>query len=60
VGVHDVSVFQNGPANENQVALLYQQMKITSDTFFDIFPFMIVFNRGMRVRNVGLALLRYA
>lgn len=53
-------VFQSGPANENQVTLLYQQMKITSDTFFDIFPFMIVFNRGMRVRNVGLALLRYA
>lgn len=28
-------------------------MKITSDIFFDIFPFIIVFNRGMRIRFVG-------
>ena len=33
-------------------------IRITSDIFFDIFPFIIVFNRGMRIRNVGIALLR--
>uniref|UniRef100_A0A915KNZ7 guanylate cyclase n=1 Tax=Romanomermis culicivorax TaxID=13658 RepID=A0A915KNZ7_ROMCU len=33
-------------------------MKITSDIFFDVFPFIIVFNRGMHIRNIGLALMR--
>uniref|UniRef100_A0A914UQ07 guanylate cyclase n=1 Tax=Plectus sambesii TaxID=2011161 RepID=A0A914UQ07_9BILA len=38
--------------------IVRDQVKITSDVFFDIFPFIIVFNRGMRVRNIGMALLR--
>ena len=32
--------------------------QITGDVFFDIFPYIVVFNRGMRVRNIGLGLLR--
>lgn len=39
-------------------AHLQDSIKITSDIFFDIFPFIIVFNRGMRIRNVGMGLLR--
>ncbi|CAI5456046.1 unnamed protein product [Caenorhabditis angaria] len=35
-----------------------EKLKITSDIFFDIFPFIIVFNRGMRIRNIGIGLLR--
>lgn len=38
--------------------MLQESIKITSEVFFDIFPFTIVFNRGMRVRNLGLGLLR--
>ena len=53
----DKCLLQEGPANEEQVSLI-SEIKITADIFFDTFPFMIVFNRGMRVRNVGLALLR--
>ena len=39
--------------------VLRANIRITADIFFDIFPFIIVFNRGMRIRNIGLALLRY-
>ncbi|ULT80699.1 hypothetical protein L3Y34_010921 [Caenorhabditis briggsae] len=37
---------------------ILEKVKITSDIFFDIFPFIIVFNRGMRIRNIGIGLLR--
>ncbi len=35
-------------------------MKITSAVFFGTFPFIVVFNRGMRVRCLGMALMRIA
>ena len=31
-------------------------MPISSDVFFDVFPFHIVFNRGMGIRSIGSGL----
>lgn len=38
--------------------LIHSLVRITTDIFFDIFPFIIVFNRAMRIRNIGMALMR--
>ncbi|GMT36065.1 hypothetical protein PFISCL1PPCAC_27362, partial [Pristionchus fissidentatus] len=40
------------------IQVVREKIRITSDVFFDIFPFIIVFNRGMRIRNVGIGLVR--
>ena len=33
-----------------------EDLPISSDMFFDVFPFHIVFNRGMVIRNIGSGL----
>ena len=33
-------------------------VQVTSAMLFDIFPFIVVFNRGMRIRNTGMGLMR--
>ena len=43
--------------DEHRTAM-HKQLKINSDVFFEVFPFIVVFNRGMRIRNIGVALLR--
>nr|pir hypothetical protein T07D1.1 - Caenorhabditis elegans [Caenorhabditis elegans] len=49
---------RQGTAYRNLNDSILEKVKITSDIFFDIFPFIIVFNRGMRIRNIGIGLLR--
>ncbi|CAB3400516.1 unnamed protein product [Caenorhabditis bovis] len=52
----DYSVKDNSYRLTSEAIL--NKVKISSDVFFDIFPFIIVFNRGMRIRNIGIGLLR--
>lgn len=55
------AIYLSSPPQDNEsstVNFIRERIKITSDIFFDIFPFIIVFNRGMRIRNVGIALVR--
>ena len=33
-----------------------EDLPISSDMFFDVFPFHIVFNRGMVIKNIGSGL----
>ncbi|CAI4223722.1 unnamed protein product [Auanema sp. JU1783] len=55
---NNIHFIRHDRSYHNQLAHLSSEIRITSDIFFDIFPFIIVFNRGMRIRNVGIGLLR--
>ncbi|GMR60628.1 hypothetical protein PMAYCL1PPCAC_30823, partial [Pristionchus mayeri] len=50
--------FTHRDVDSLKVQEIRERIRITSDIFFDIFPFIIVFNRGMRIRNVGIGLVR--
>jgi len=52
------SFLQKKVITEDREDVIRSIIKIPSDMFFDVFPFIIVFNRGMHIRNIGMALMR--
>ncbi len=41
---------------EDEIYVEQERLSISSDVFFDVFPFNIVFNRSMVIRNIGAGL----